>query len=65
LLVLTNEEVNVAFAFRNIPSVHIVAEHQLNTYDVINADNTVFTTGALDAFQARAGGGKGKEGESA
>jgi large subunit ribosomal protein L4 len=65
LLVLTNDEVNVAFAFRNIPGVHILAEHQLNTYDVLNADNAMFTRAALDNFQARAGSKPSEQGGSA
>lgn len=53
LLVLATDEVNVAYAFRNIPTVHVLAEHQLNTYDVLNAADVLFTKSALDAFQAR------------
>jgi large subunit ribosomal protein L4 len=53
LLVLTNEDVNVAFAFRNLQHVHVVPEHQLNTYDVLNADCVVFVRAALEAFQKR------------
>lgn len=56
LLVLASDEVNVAFAFRNLPTVHVLAEHQLNTYDVLNAVHVLFTKGALEAFQTRATG---------
>lgn len=56
LLVLTDEDVNIAFAFRNLPRVHLIAEHQLNVYDVLNADTTIFVRSALEAFQARVGG---------
>ena len=37
-------------SLRNAPEVHIVAVDQLNTYDVLAADDVVFTQGAYDAF---------------
>jgi large subunit ribosomal protein L4 len=37
-------------SLRNAPQVHIVAVDQLNTYDVLAADDVVFTQGAYDAF---------------
>ena len=37
-------------SLRNAPQVHIVAVDQLNTYDVLAADDVVFTSGAYDAF---------------
>jgi large subunit ribosomal protein L4 len=40
---------------RNVPGVHVIAPDQLNTYDVLCADDIVFTQGALEAFLA---GGK-------
>lgn len=55
LLVLTSGEENVAYAFRNIPSVHVIAESQLNVYDIMNADNLVISRTALEALQARLG----------
>lgn len=61
LLVLTLDDRNVAFAFRNLPNVHVIAEQQLNVYDVINADNVVFVRSAIEAFQARtSNGGSGR-----
>jgi large subunit ribosomal protein L4 len=54
LIVLVQEEAIVAFAFRNIPGVHIIVSHQLNTYDVLDAGTVLFTTRALEAFQAPA-----------
>ena len=53
LIVLVEGEENVAYSFRNLPQVHIIAEHQLNVYDVMNADNLILSRGALDALQAR------------
>ena len=37
-------------SFRNIPRVHVVRASDLNTYDVLCADDIVFTQAALDAF---------------
>jgi large subunit ribosomal protein L4 len=51
LLVVVNDEVSVAYAFRNIPGVHVITAHQLNTYDVLDASTVLFTKTALDAFQ--------------
>lgn len=39
-------------SLRNVQRVHLLAADQLNTYDVLCADDVVFTTGALDAFLA-------------
>jgi large subunit ribosomal protein L4 len=35
---------------RNLPGVHVLAPDQLNTYDVLRADDVVFSVEALDAF---------------
>lgn len=53
LLVLTLEDRLTAYAFRNLPQVHVIAEHQLNVYDVMNADSVVFVRAAVEALQAR------------
>jgi large subunit ribosomal protein L4 len=45
-------------SLRNVPSVHLIAPDQLNTYDVLVSDDVVFTEGALTAFLA--GNPKGK-----
>jgi large subunit ribosomal protein L4 len=37
---------------RNLPGVHILSPDQLNTYDVLRADDLVFSVEALDAFIA-------------
>jgi large subunit ribosomal protein L4 len=37
-------------SLRNVPQVHLLAPDQLNTYDVLCADDVVFTKAALDAF---------------
>ncbi len=53
LLVLTNEESDIAFSFRNLPDVHILAQDQLNVYDIMNADTLLLSRAALDALQSR------------
>jgi large subunit ribosomal protein L4 len=40
-------------SLRNVPAVHVLAEDQLNTYDVLASDHVVFTEQALSAFVSR------------
>jgi large subunit ribosomal protein L4 len=40
-------------SLRNVPGVHVLAEGQLNTRDVLVSDHVVFTQDALDGFVAR------------
>ena len=42
-------------SLRNVPSVHLLWAGQLNTYDVLNSDDVVFTKAALDEFLSAAG----------
>ena len=44
-----NDEVG-AKSVRNLPGVHVISPDQLNTYDVLNADDVVFSVEALDAY---------------
>ncbi|SOD61891.1 large subunit ribosomal protein L4 [Streptomyces zhaozhouensis] len=37
---------------RNLPQVHIIDPGQLNTYDVVDSDDVVFTKAAFDRFVA-------------
>jgi large subunit ribosomal protein L4 len=50
LVVLERADSVTWLSLRNAPEVHIVAVDQLNTYDVLAADDIVFTQGAYDAF---------------
>jgi large subunit ribosomal protein L4 len=50
LVVLERSDAITWLSLRNAPEVHIVAVDQLNTYDVLNADDIVFTQGAYDVF---------------
>ncbi|GAA6524296.1 50S ribosomal protein L4 [Intrasporangium sp. DVR] len=53
LLVVLERGDQVSFkSVRNLPNVHVLVADQLNTYDVLCADDIVFTQGALDAFVA-------------
>src|SRR5690606_33312278 len=53
LVVLERGDNLTWLSLRNAPSVHIVAVDQLNTYDVLRADDVVFTKGAYDAFVSK------------
>jgi large subunit ribosomal protein L4 len=48
-----NDEVS-AKSVRNLPGVHVISPDQLNTYDVLDADDLVFSVEALDAYIAAA-----------
>jgi large subunit ribosomal protein L4 len=50
LVVLERSDALTWLSLRNAVEVHIVAVDQLNTYDVLDADDIVFTSGAYDAF---------------
>jgi len=50
LLVLERADALTWLSLRNAPEVHIVAVDQLNTYDVLAADDVVFTQGAYEEF---------------
>jgi large subunit ribosomal protein L4 len=50
LLVADREDVVTWKSLRNVPTVHVIAPDQLNTYDVLVSDDVVFTEGALATF---------------
>jgi large subunit ribosomal protein L4 len=50
LVVLDRAETAAWLSLRNLPTVHIVAADQLNTYDVLASDDVVFSTAAFSAF---------------
>ena len=52
-MVLDRDDVAGWKGLRNVPSVHLLDEGQLNTYDVLVSDDVVFSRAALDAFLAR------------
>jgi len=47
-------------SLRNVASVHVLTEDQLNTYDVLASDHVVFTEQALTAFVSRSAKEGGK-----
>lgn len=49
-------------SLRNVVEVHLLAPDQLNTYDVLCADEIVFTESALAAFLAGPARGRGAKG---
>ena len=51
-------------SLRNVPSVHLLAPGQLNTYDVLVSDDVVFTTSSLASFLAGSAAGTGTAGET-
>ena len=54
VLVVTAHDDELSWkSLRNVPFVHLLAEDQLNTYDVLASDYVVFTKAALDAFVER------------
>src|SRR5947209_6834546 len=52
LVVLGSEDALNWISLRNVPRVHLIESGQLNTYDVVNADEVVFTSDALAEFMA-------------
>jgi large subunit ribosomal protein L4 len=48
LLVLAETNKNVALAGRNIPNTKIITASQINTYDVVNADQLILLEGSLN-----------------
>jgi large subunit ribosomal protein L4 len=55
LVVLAANDLTNWMSLRNEPTVHLIEAGQLNTYDVLVADEVVFTTAALDEFLGRSG----------
>ncbi|WP_129359317.1 MULTISPECIES: 50S ribosomal protein L4 [Micrococcaceae] len=62
LVVIDRKEDNVALSVRNLEFAHVLYADQLNTYDVLRADDVVFTKDAYDVFVAIASkAGKNQE----
>ncbi|NYG06340.1 large subunit ribosomal protein L4 [Phycicoccus badiiscoriae] len=54
LVVLDRSDLVSLKSVRNLDGVHVLAADQLNTYDVLCADDVVFTTAGLEAFVSKA-----------
>lgn len=52
LVVLERDDEQSLLAVRNLPTVHVLSQDQLNAYDVLVSDDIVFTKAAFDAFVA-------------
>ncbi|GAA4348600.1 50S ribosomal protein L4 [Angustibacter luteus] len=52
LVVVERADVTGWKSLSNVDRVHVIVPDQLNTYDVLCADDVVFTSGAFDAFVA-------------
>ncbi|PND57654.1 50S ribosomal protein L4 [Mycobacterium sp. ENV421] len=50
LIVIGRTDEIGAKSVRNLPGVHVISPDQLNTYDVLNADDVVFSVEALNAY---------------
>lgn len=50
LVVVTNDDQITELSVRNLPNVHTLHWGQLNTYDVLMADDIIFTEAALNAY---------------
>jgi large subunit ribosomal protein L4 len=64
LVVIGRSDEVGAKSVRNLPGVHVISPDQLNTYDVLNADDVVFSVEALNAYIEQANS-KSKEEVSA
>lgn len=50
LVVLTRSEEEQVLSVRNLPQVHLLMVDQLNTYDVLNNEDIIFTEAAIRQF---------------
>jgi large subunit ribosomal protein L4 len=50
LIVIGRSDEAGAKSVRNLPNVHLLSPDQLNTYDVLHADDVVFSVEALDSY---------------
>jgi len=50
-LVVLGRDDEVSYkSLRNLPAVHVIPSDQLNAYDVLHAEDIVFTAAALSSF---------------
>ena len=50
LIVIGRSDQTSVLSVRNLPGVHVLTPDQLNTYDVLHADDVVFSVEALDSY---------------
>jgi large subunit ribosomal protein L4 len=63
LVVVERNDTTSWSSLRNLENVHVLVPDQLNTYDVLCADDVVFTQGALSTFLAGPTKGKSAKAE--
>ena len=63
LVVIDRDDTTSHLSLRNLENVHVLVTDQLNTYDVLCADDIVFTESSLSTYLA--GPAKGRVGASA
>jgi large subunit ribosomal protein L4 len=56
LVVIGREDITAQKSVANLPNVLPISPDQLNTYDVLDSDDIVFSVEALNTFVARATG---------
>ena len=52
LVVIERDDEQSLLSVRNLPTVHVLSQDQLNAYDVLVSDDIVFTKAAFEAFVA-------------
>src|SRR5699024_5042653 len=52
LVVIDRSDEVSALSLRNLQSVHVLFQDQVNAYDIVVSDDLVFTKAAFDAFVA-------------
>ncbi|UXA14639.1 50S ribosomal protein L4 [Mycobacterium sp. SMC-8] len=52
LVVIGRADETSVLSVRNLPGVHVISPDQLNTYDVLKADDVIFSVEALNAYIA-------------
>ena len=50
LVVIGRSDTVGAKSVNNLPGVHVISPDQLNTYDVLDADDVIFSVEALNAY---------------
>ncbi len=65
LLVAERSDETAWLSVRNLPKVHLLDPGQLNTYDVLESDDVIFTKAAFDSFVSRVTGAAEPEGSDA
>jgi large subunit ribosomal protein L4 len=51
LIILANANKNVYLSARNLPYANVVTVSELNTYNVVNSKNLLFTAEAIEAIE--------------